>query len=74
MATHQQMKRLEKEADLVYALREAGKTEGGRMSELGVDVIYALLKNDYPQTDIAKLFDITPSAVSQWATKMLTDR
>lgn len=71
MATlQQQIKRLEKDADLTVSLREAAKTTGGRLTPLGKDLLHALVNNDFPQTEIAKLLDITPSAVSQSASKI----
>lgn len=71
MATlQQQLKRLEKDADLTVSLRDAAKTTGGRLTPLGKDLLHALVNNDFPQTEIAKLLDITPSAVSQSASKI----
>jgi DNA-binding MarR family transcriptional regulator len=65
-----QLKRLEKDADLVISIRDAAKTDGGRLTQLGKDLLHALVNNDFPQTEIAKLLDITPSAVSQHAGKI----
>lgn len=71
MATLQaQIKRLEKDAGLVIDLREVAKSEGGRLTPLGKDLLHALINNGYPNGEIAKLLDITPSAVSQNATKL----
>lgn len=71
MATlQQQIKRLEKDADLAVALRDAAKSSGGRLTPLGKDLLHALVNNDFPQNEIAKLLDITPSAVSQSAAKI----
>ncbi len=71
MATlQQQIKRLEKDADLAVALRDAAKSSGGRLTPLGKDILHALVNNDFPQVEIAKLLDITQSAVSQAAAKI----
>jgi len=71
MATlQQQLKRLEKDADLVIGLRDAAKTSGGRLTPLGKDLLHALVNNGFPNVEIAKLLDITPSAVSQAAAKI----
>lgn len=71
MATlQQQLKRLEKDADLVIGLRDAAKTNGGRLTPLGKDLLHALVNNEFPNGEIAKLLDITPSAVSQAAAKI----
>ncbi len=71
MATlQQQLKRLEKDADLVIGLRDAAKTSGGRLSPLGKDILHALVNNGYPNVEIAKLLDVTPSAVSQASSKI----
>lgn len=71
MATlQQQLKRLEKDADLVIGLRDAAKTSGGRLSPLGKDILHALVNNGYPNGEIAKLLDVTPSAVSQASSKI----
>lgn len=71
MATlQQQINRLEKDADLVIGLREAAKTNAGRLTPLGKDLLHALVNNDFPNVEIAKLLDITPSAVSQAASKI----
>jgi DNA-binding MarR family transcriptional regulator len=71
MATlQQQLKRLEKDADLVTTLRGACKSDGGRLTALGKDVLHALVNNNYSQAEIAKLLDVTPSAVNQNASKI----
>ena len=71
MATlQQQINRLEKDANLVIGLREAAKTNAGRLTPLGKDLLHALVNNDFPNVEIAKLLDITPSAVSQAASKI----
>lgn len=71
MATiHQQIKKLEADAEIAYSIQERAKTPGGRLTNLGKDVLYALVKNDVPPSEIAKILDITPSAVVQNAKKI----
>jgi DNA-binding MarR family transcriptional regulator len=66
MATiHQQIKKLEADADLIYKIREKAKTDGGRLTTFGKDFLYACVKSEIPNSDIAKILDVTQSAVSQ---------
>lgn len=68
MATAEQtIKRLEKYADLVENLREAAKSEAGRLTPLGVGLVQTLAESGYQHAKIARLLDITPAAVSQRA-------
>jgi len=71
MATiHQQIKRLEADADLVYVFRDKAKTDSGRLTTFGKDFLHACVENDIPQSFIAKILGVTPSAVNQNAAKL----
>lgn len=71
MATiHQQIKKLEEDAGLIYSLQSKAKTDGGRLTEAGVDMVYAFIRGGMNQTEVAKLLSITPGAVSQQVAKM----
>lgn len=67
---HQQIKRLETDAELIYTLRDKAKTDGGKLTTMGVDILYSCVRSGMSQTDVAKLLDITPAAVSQQVAKM----
>jgi|APCry1669191674_1035369.scaffolds.fasta_scaffold53588_1 DNA-binding MarR family transcriptional regulator len=67
---HQQIKKLEADASLIYLLQSKAKTDTGRLTQVGVDMVFACIRGGMSQTDVAKLLDITPSAVSQQAAKM----
>ena len=60
------LKLMENEVSLIIELRELAKTDGGRMTKFGKDLI-ALVRDetDAKQAFVAKLLDITPGAVSQ---------
>lgn len=64
-----QVKQLEAEAGLVSELRVLAKTDGGRMTEFGREIISSAKKNGIQQAFIAKLLAISPGAVSQHYSK-----
>jgi DNA-binding MarR family transcriptional regulator len=71
MATiHQQIKKLESDADLIYTLRDLAKTDGGRLTTFGKDFLHACVVNAVPQSTIAKILGVTSSAVNQNAAKL----
>jgi DNA-binding MarR family transcriptional regulator len=71
MATiHQQLKKLEADANLVYIIRDLAKTDGGRLTTFGKDFLHACVVNEVSQSTIAKILDVTPSAVHQNAAKL----
>lgn len=73
MATiHQQIKKLENEAGLVEIIRDRGKSEGGRLTDFGQDFVYMCVTHGIPNGDIAKILDVTTSAISQQAAKHKT--
>jgi DNA-binding MarR family transcriptional regulator len=69
-AIHQQIKRLEADASLIYLLQSKAKTDAGRLTPVGVDIVAACVRGGMSQADIAKLLDITPAAVSQQVAKL----
>jgi hypothetical protein len=60
-----QLKAVESVVDLVQTLRDEGKSEGGKMTQFGREIIQICRKHNIKQSFVAKLFDITPGAVSQ---------
>lgn len=71
MATiREQLKKLEADANLVDTLRTMGKTDGGKLTEFGKDFVHACVKNKVQNSVVAKILDVTPSAISQWASKL----
>jgi len=43
-AIHQQIKRLEADASLIYLLQSKAKTDAGRLTPVGVDIIAACVR------------------------------
>jgi hypothetical protein len=71
MATlHQQIRELEKDAELIRSIRASAKTDGGRLTQFGKDFLHACVNNGIPQSSISKLLDITSAAVSQNVAKL----
>jgi hypothetical protein len=60
-----QVKFLENKASLVDELQTLAKTNGGRMTAFGRELIESAKNNDVKQAFIAKLLGISPGAVSQ---------
>lgn len=59
------LREMEGEIDLLDWFRDEAKTEGGRMSQFGRDVLQAAKNAGLKQAQIAKLLEITAGAVSQ---------
>jgi len=59
------LREIENELALIESLRMAAKTEGGRLSAFGRDLLKAAKVAGVKQAFMAKLLDITPGAVSQ---------
>ena len=71
MATiRQQLVKLEAEAELVDVIRSNGKSEGGKLTDFGKDFVHICIEHGIPNRDIAKILEVTPGAISQWATKL----
>jgi hypothetical protein len=64
-----QVRELESEAQLVSELRVLAKTDGGRMTDFGRDIITSAKENGVKQAFVAKLLAISPGAVSQHYSK-----
>ncbi|ESQ92702.1 hypothetical protein ABAC460_02415 [Asticcacaulis sp. AC460] len=60
-----QLKIIETEAGLLALLRIYAKTDGGRLTDFGRDLISSAKRSGIKQADIAKLLDLSPGAVSQ---------
>ena len=63
------LREMENELVLIETLRREAKTEGGRMSAFGRDLLQAAKSAGVKQAFMAKLLDITPGAVSQHYSK-----
>ncbi len=59
------LKEVEGALRLLEELREASKTDGGRMTEFGKAVLAAARDAGLKQSFMARLFEISPGAVSQ---------
>jgi DNA-directed RNA polymerase specialized sigma subunit len=59
------VKEMEAESLLLDDLRKGAKTEAGRMTEFGRDLIALFKEHDLQQAYVAKLLAISPGAVSQ---------
>lgn len=59
-----QLKVMENEIGLLESLRDEAKTEGGRMTQFGRELIALAKAKGLKQSLVAKLLDITPGAVS----------
>jgi hypothetical protein len=59
------LRSLEKEAELVAELRGYSKTEGGHLTEFGKVMVALAKDHSLKQAFVARLFDISPGAVSQ---------
>ena len=78
MATiHDQIKVLQRKAEELAAseerldlLRLKAKSDGGRLTQFGKDILLACQNNEFPVGETAKLLGITSSAVSQNAARM----
>ncbi|HAS87767.1 MAG TPA: hypothetical protein DCS48_00425 [Desulfovibrio sp.] len=66
---YSKIKDLEKDAEMIHTIRDLAKTEGGRLTEFGQNLIYTCAESDVKQADIARILDISPSAVNQHVTK-----
>ncbi len=64
-AIRRRLKEVEAALALLSTLREEAKTEGGRMTAFGRDVLVAARDAGVKQSFMARLFDISPGAVSQ---------
>lgn len=63
--SRQMKKLLEDETELLHTLRDKSKTEGGRLTGFGKELLLLCADNDVQPATIAKILDITSAAVSQ---------
>jgi len=66
----QHAKRNEEDAGLIHIIREKAKTDSGRLTDFGRNFIVSSMQTGMRQIDIAKILDVTPSAVNQNAAKL----
>jgi hypothetical protein len=59
------LKSLEKQANLVHELRDLAKSDGGRLTLFGRELVRLAKQNEVQQSFVAKLLDISAGAVSQ---------
>lgn len=64
-AVRRWIRELEGIREVIEQLRADAKTDGGKMTQFGRDVLWAAKKNGIKQAHMARLLDITPGAVSQ---------
>lgn len=57
---------LEGKVEILEGIIDIAKTSGGRISDDGKNLIYILRKANMSKTDIAKLLDVTPSALTKY--------
>jgi hypothetical protein len=71
MATlHQQIRELERDAELASTIRAEAKTEGGRLTPFGKDLLHAFHNNNIPNALTARVLGVTPAAVNQNVSKL----
>ena len=61
----QHLKTLERQVELLSELRDTAKTDGGRLTLFGRELVRIARQNELKQAFVAKLLDITAGAVSQ---------
>lgn len=61
-----QLADLEEKVEVLDSIIGIAKTSGGRISDDGKNLIYILRKANMSKTDIAKLLDVTPSALTKY--------
>ncbi|MBC4018589.1 hypothetical protein [Siccirubricoccus deserti] len=66
VAVRRWIKQLEADQDVLKQLRADAKTEGGKLTQFGRDVLWAAKKNGIKRADMARLLDITQGAVTPY--------
>ena len=64
-ALQQHIARLEKSDDMLLLIQSKAKTEGGRLTQFGKDIVLTCHNNNLKVGEIAKILDVTPSAITQ---------
>lgn len=71
MATlHQQITKLQESADMLEEIQAMAKTNGGRLTDFGKNLLHVCTENKMQVTKIAKLLNVTPAAVTQNQSKL----
>jgi hypothetical protein len=65
MIIRRQLRVMERGVQPLEDLRELSKKENGRLTPFGKNLIRFMRDNEVKQAVVAKVFDITPGAVSQ---------
>ena len=66
----QQIGRLEESDHLLLLIQGKAKSEGGRLTQFGKDILLACHNNDVSVSETARILNVTPSAVTQNVTKI----
>jgi len=66
----QQIGRLEESDSLLLLIQGKAKSEGGRLTQFGKDILLACHNNDVSVGETAKILNVTPSAVTQNISKI----
>jgi DNA-directed RNA polymerase specialized sigma subunit len=69
MTLFEEKKQLRADLKNIYRIREAAKTPAGRLSDFGNALVMLWLEHGHKQIHIAKILDVSPSAISQIAKK-----
>ena len=64
-ALQQHIARLEESDSMLLLIQSKAKTEGGRLTEFGKDFVVGCHKNHLKVGEIAKILDVTSSAITQ---------
>lgn len=67
---YQQIKELESRAGLIDEIRCFAKSDGGKLTAFGQNFVFVCAKGGIKQSIIAKILDVTASAISQQVTKI----
>ena len=57
---------LQKKADTLDKIVSVAKTDGGRISDDGKNIYYILKKAGLKKSEIARVLDVTPSALTKY--------
>lgn len=66
----QQIKKLESQVALLDEIRAAAKTDGGKLTTFGQNFVFVCATGNVTQSTVAKILDVSPSAISQQVSKM----
>ncbi|AYH25817.1 hypothetical protein U1R68_07565 [Pectobacterium colocasium] len=61
-----QLAELEKKVEILDSIIDVAKTSGGRITDDGKNLIYILRNAGMSKTDIAKLLDVSPAALTKY--------